>query len=100
MLILTACITIPPHNDTPFCILLGISSSTLVLRGKIDGPFVIDRTFDKSINPWDDTNRQLPTNVKNNEVKITTSGRNIDLRQHVAVSIQNNLEAVKTPRNV
>ena len=99
-MILTACITIPPHNDTPFCILFGIASSTLALRGKIDGPFVIDRTFDKSIKPWDDTNRQLPTNVKNSEVKITTSGRNIDLRQQVAVSIQNNLEAVKIPRNV
>lgn len=55
--------------------------------------------FDKSINPWDDTKRELPISVKSSELKMATSGLNIDLRKHIEDSIQNTLEMVNTPRN-
>ena len=59
----------------------------------------MESILEKSINPWEETKRELPTRVKNKELKMTTSGRNTDFRKHMDDRIQNNLEAVKMPRN-
>ena len=58
-----------------------------------------DNILEKSINPWEETKRELPTRVKNKELKMTTSGRNIDFLKHIDDKMQSNLEAVKMPRN-
>ena len=74
-----------------------------LLFSKLNGPrdvlVAMEIIFEKSINPWEETKRELPTRVKNKELKITTSGRNIDFRKHIDDNIQNNLEAVNIPKN-
>ena len=57
-------------------------------------------TSEKSIRPCDATKRPLPTDVNNNELKITTSGLNMEPLKHIEASTANNLDTVKTIRNI
>ena len=67
--------------------------------GPNEGPVTIDKAFETSIRPCDATKKELPSSVKNKELKMATSGLKIDLEKQIDANTQNNLEIVNTPRN-